>query len=57
MEGKNGILSICIESEVKNGILSICNFNKPQGRSVQYFIIILLAFLIKCVYFVSVVVE
>ena len=57
MEGKNGILSICIESEVKNGILSICNFNKPQGRFVQYFIIILLAFLIKCVYFVSVVVE
>ena len=49
MEGKNGILSICIESEVKNGILSICNFNKPQGRSVQFFIIILLVFLIKCV--------
>jgi hypothetical protein len=44
MEGKNGILSICIESEVKNGILSICNFNKPQGRFVQFFIIMLLVF-------------
>ena len=57
MERKNGILSICIESEVKNGILSICNFNKPQGRSIQFFIIILLVSLIKCVQFVIVVVE